>query len=114
MNSLLDRLRRFLSNAPDVPIEDSGHEIDSVDGVGAEPAVTLDDSALSCILAQIEQTKVGEYRCPETLDLLDEYAELVVGERDAAKLMPLVKSHIEHCADCSERYEALLRILEDS
>jgi len=62
----------------------------------------------------IEQTNEGEYSCEETMDLLDEYAELAASEQDAEAIMPLVKGHLEHCVDCTERYEALLRILEGS
>ena len=73
----------------------------------------LDDRSLTRFLELIEQTNEGEYTCAETLDLLDEYAEMVANHQDAATIMPLVKGHIEHCVDCTERYEALLRILEE-
>jgi hypothetical protein len=82
-------------------------------GTDASSAViTLDDASLTRLLRQVEQTEADEYTCQETLELLDEYAEIEVSERDAARLMPLVKGHLDHCVDCTERYEALLRILE--
>ncbi len=75
---------------------------------------SLNDKSLTRLMLLIEQTKEGEYACEETLDLLDEYSELAANGQDAQRIMPLVKGHLEHCIDCTERYEALLRILEGS
>jgi hypothetical protein len=79
----------------------------------AETGGSLDDISLIRLLDLIERTNEGEYACEETLDLLDEYVELVANHQDAESIMPLVKGHLENCVDCTERYEILLKILED-
>jgi hypothetical protein len=111
MNTLLDRLKRlFTSRSDDI---DSKELVSGVKAPAVETNITLDDSSLARLMELIEQTHEGEYSCQETLDLLDEYAELVAQHQDAETIMPLVKGHLEHCVDCTERYEALLMILEE-
>lgn len=111
---MLDRLKRLLSSGSE---KVNREELLTQKTIGKIPAVEteviLDDRSLTRFLELIEQTNEGEYTCAETLDLLDEYAEMVANHQDAATIMPLVKGHIEHCVDCTERYEALLRILEE-
>lgn len=115
MNTLLDRLRGLFTNQPDnLSDAETQRDISAVESAPLETEVALDDGSLSRLMLLIEQTKEGEYACEETLDLLDEYAELAASDQDAEAIMPLVKGHLEHCVDCSERYEALLRILEGS
>lgn len=115
MNSLLDRLRRLFAGQAQEPI---AKDMTAAEGskeltaVGAE--FFLDDSSLTQLMSLVERSREGEYACEETLDLLDEYVDLVARNHDAAVLMPLVKGHLDHCVDCTERYEALIRILEDS
>jgi len=75
-------------------------------------AVTLDEASLSSLLQQILFTSEGEYTCAETADLLDEYVDLVADHKDAEHLLPFVKHHLDHCVGCSERYQALLQIVE--
>lgn len=106
MNSLLDQLKRLFTGQSQNVIVESNAE--------TQPAVELNDNSLSRFMKLIEQTEEGQYGCEETLDLLDEYAELVVNHKDAETLMPLVKGHLEHCVDCTERYDALIKILESS
>lgn len=74
----------------------------------------MDEAAIASLMQLIERTKEGEYTCEETLDLLDEYVELVNAGQNVAEIMPLVKGHISDCPDCTERYEALITILQTS
>jgi hypothetical protein len=111
MNTLLDRLKRLFASGSDNV--NSEKLITDVEAPAVETKATLDDSSLARLMELIEQTQEGEYSCQETLDLLDEYAELVAQHQDAETIMPFVKGHLEHCVDCSERYEALLIILEE-
>lgn len=114
MNTLLNQLKRLFSRGPeDLPREELLRDGSVVKAPAVETEVVLNDSSLTRLMALIEQTEEGEYACEETLDLLDEYAELVATHQDAESIMPLVKEHLKHCVDCSERYEALLNILED-
>ena len=109
MNSLFDRLKRLFSGQS---------QTGSALSRDAEPvpldAVEFNDASLARLMKLIEHTDEGQYGCEETLDLLDEYAELVVNHQDAETLMPLVKGHLEQCVDCTERYDALVKILESS
>ncbi len=76
----------------------------------SEKKITND--ALVDLMQRLEKAKEGSYSCAEAFALLDEYVELVADDEEVAKLMPLVKSHIDMCPDCSESFEMLLRILK--
>ncbi|MDX1418149.1 MAG: hypothetical protein R3293_28375 [Candidatus Promineifilaceae bacterium] len=71
-----------------------------------------EEAVVISLMRLIEQTKEGEYTCEETLDLLDEYVELVSDGQNVAAIMPLVKNHIGDCPDCTERFEALIKIVQ--
>lgn len=79
---------------------------------GEDSYPAMDESAVITLMRLIEHTNEGKYTCEETLDLLDEYVELSADRQDVAAIMPLVKNHISDCPDCTERYEALLLILQ--
>lgn len=53
-----------------------------------------------------------EIGCDEVYLLLDQYAEMMSRDEDPGVMLPLVKRHLEMCADCREELEALLRALE--
>jgi hypothetical protein len=115
MNTLIDRLiRLFLSTPEKARSGDLLTGKSAVQPPAAETREFLDDRSITRFMDLIERTKEGEYICEETLDLLDEYVELVANHEDAEAVMPLVKGHLEHCVDCTDRYEALLKILEHS
>lgn len=75
-----------------------------------EPVLTED--TVKHLLREIKNTQEGMYNCDETFALLDEYAELVSNGEEAARLMPLLKAHLDMCPDCHEQYEVLMQILE--
>lgn len=64
------------------------------------------------VMTSLENTKIEEYTCDQVYELLDQFAELVYRQEDAAGLMPLVQHHLDMCGDCREEFEALLRILQ--
>lgn len=64
------------------------------------------------LMGMIEQTKDVEISCDEVFALIDQYAELAARGEDVAHLMPIVKHHLEMCVDCSQEYDALMRILD--
>lgn len=74
----------------------------------------LNENILKALMQQVEQTKEGIYTCEETFDLLDEYAELIDTDQDAAQLMPLVKAHLDMCPGCEKRFNILLNIISTS
>ena len=71
----------------------------------------LTEEVLTQLMRQVEQTKEGMYTCQETFDLLDEYIDLTIDNEDAAKLMPLVKAHLDACPPCTTQYKILQRVL---
>jgi len=63
------------------------------------------------MLRMAQMTDDTELSCDEVLALLDQFAEASARGEDAARLMPLVQRHLERCMDCTEEYQALMRIL---
>ena len=45
---------------------------------------------------------------------MEEFVELEVQSKDAGKITPLVREHLDMCPDCCEEYEALLSVLENT
>jgi len=92
----------------------TGERLTSEQANGTNPRNDLasEDTAVISLMELIERTKEGEYTCEETLDLLDEYVELVSDGKDVAAIMPLVKNHIGDCPDCTARFEALVKIVQ--
>jgi hypothetical protein len=72
----------------------------------------LDDAALVKLMHCLETTMENACSCAEAFAILDEYTELVASDEQAQQLMPLVKNHMDICADCREEFEALLTILQ--
>ena len=66
------------------------------------------------LVTMLDRTTPVEMSCDEVFSLLDQFAELAARGEDVAKLMPLVKQHLEMCADCREEYQVLARILDNS
>jgi hypothetical protein len=71
-------------------------------------------SLLHKLIAQLKDTRQIELGCDEVLAQLAQFAEMALRGEDMAKLMPLVKHHLDMCKDCSEEYAALLRILQSA
>lgn len=69
---------------------------------------------LKTVFRKIGQTQEVELTCGEVFDLLDQYAEMAANGEDVTKLMPLVKQHLEMCADCREEFESLLKVLQSA
>lgn len=66
------------------------------------------------LLPQLEDTREVELSCDDVLAVLDQFTEATLHGEDAATLMPLVQHHLDHCPDCHEEFEALLRVLKNS
>jgi hypothetical protein len=60
----------------------------------------------------LESVREEDVPCDEIYARIDQYVEREVDKKDAAKLMPLVREHLDLCPDCCEEYEALLDVLE--
>jgi hypothetical protein len=60
------------------------------------------------VVAETHETEIG---CDECFELLDSFAETEISGAEASVAMPLVGDHLDKCADCRSKFEALLRAL---
>jgi len=72
----------------------------------------LSNEAVLKFLRVLESVREEEASCDEVYAKIDQYVENEVDRKDAARLMPLVREHLDLCSECCEEYEALLDILE--
>jgi hypothetical protein len=91
IQELIRRVRKTIQNEQDVPNE-----------------------ALLGFLRVLEDVRVDDIPCSQVFARLDEYVEKEIHGQDAARLMPLLREHLDICTDCCEEYEALLTVLEQS
>ena len=77
-----------------------------------EPTRAPRNDATVMLLSQLEDTREVEMSCDDVLAVIDQFAESALRGEDAAALMPLVQHHLDHCPDCQEEFEALLRVLK--
>jgi hypothetical protein len=70
------------------------------------------DEVVAGFLRVLEEARVEDMPCEQVYAKLDEYVESEVHGREAAKLMPLLREHLDICPECCEEYEALLNCLE--
>lgn len=99
MNRLIDRIRQWMQGTPPP--------------TRVDPAPVLDEAAVNRLIDALCMTREDEFDCAQVYALLDEYAEHLVSERDAAALMPLVAHHLCLCGDCRGEQEALLLALRE-
>ena len=63
------------------------------------------------VVAETRETEIG---CDECFEQLDSFAELEVSGVEATVAMPLVSDHLNKCADCRSKFEALLMALRST
>jgi len=78
------------------------------------PQGKLQDEVVIKFLRVLENARDEELSCVEMYARLDEFVELEVQSKDAGKITPLVREHLDMCPDCCEEYEALLSVLENT
>ena len=59
----------------------------------------------------VAETREVEICCDECFERLDSFAESEHSGVEASAAMPLVGDHLDKCADCRSKFEALLRAL---
>jgi hypothetical protein len=59
----------------------------------------------------VAETREAEIGCDECFERLDSFAESELSGVEASAAMPLVGDHLEKCADCRGKFEALLTAL---
>ena len=74
----------------------------------------LSDEVVEGFLRVLEKIRTEDVTCKEVFVQLDEYVEKEVDGKDAARLMPLLREHLDICSDCCDEYEALVEVIEKS
>jgi len=74
----------------------------------------LSDEVVEGFLRVLDKVREDDVNCDEVFTQLDEYVEKQVDGKDAARLMPLLREHLDMCSHCCDEYEALLDIIEKS
>jgi hypothetical protein len=67
-----------------------------------------DVAKLVRVVAETREVEIG---CDECFERLDSFAEMELSGVNASAAMPLVGDHLDKCADCRSKFEALLRAL---
>lgn len=75
---------------------------------------SLSDDVVQGFIHELEKIRVEDVSCDEVFKQLDEYVEKEVKDGDAARIMPLLREHLDICSDCCDEYEALLDVLEET
>ncbi len=78
------------------------------------PKPQIPDELIESLIRSLEHTHDEECTCEDVYAVVDEFAEAEFRGEDAARLIPLIKQHMELCHNCCEEYEALLDVLEKS
>lgn len=77
-------------------------------------ATELPEEVVQGFLRVLEDARLQAMPCSEVFARLDEYVEKEAHGKQAAKLMPLLREHLDICPDCCQEYEALLSALKQS
>ncbi len=106
MSTFIERIRAMFGSPS--PAEKPAAETHT----DADASPVLDDADVRNLMMALSMTRDDELSCGEVYALLDEYADHVINDEDAAALMPLVEHHLVMCKDCCGQYDALMRVLE--
>jgi hypothetical protein len=79
-----------------------------------KPQEELRDEVVLKFLSVLEKARADDLSCDDLYTRLDEFVETQVKSKDADKIMPLIREHLDICPDCCEEYEALLNVLENT
>jgi hypothetical protein len=77
-----------------------------------KPQEDLQDEVVLKFLNVLEKARAEDMSCSDMFARLDEFVEREVQSKDAEKIAPLIREHLDMCPDCCEEYEALLTVLE--
>jgi hypothetical protein len=76
------------------------------------PQEQLSNEAVLGFLRVLENVDKEEISCDELYTRLDEYVDRQIDKKDADRIMPLMREHLNICPECCEEYEALLHVIE--
>lgn len=74
----------------------------------------LTDEIVQGFIRVLEEVRVEDTPCSQVFARLDEYVEREIHGEDVSRLMPLLKEHLDLCHDCTEEYEGLMAVLDQS
>ena len=77
------------------------------------PQEELQDEAVIKLLQILENVRDEDMSCDDLYAFLDQFVEREIQSKDAAKMMPLIREHLDLCSHCCDEYEALLAVLEN-
>jgi len=77
-----------------------------------KPQEELPDEVVLKLLKVLEDVRAEDMSCEDLYAFLDQFAEREMHSKDAAKIMPLIREHLDLCSHCCDEYEALLAVLE--
>jgi len=72
----------------------------------------LKDEVVLKFLQILDSVRAEEMSCDDLYARLDEFVERDIHSKDAEKIMPLIREHLDMCSHCCDEYEALLAVLE--
>jgi hypothetical protein len=70
--------------------------------------MTLKRGDVAKLVRVVAETRELEIGCDECFERLDIFAETKLSGMEASVAMPLVRDHLDKCADCRSKFEALL------
>ena len=72
----------------------------------------IDPTTFKKILISLTMTHEDEIDCEECYNHMDQFADMLREGEEPAKVMPLVRHHLDLCGDCNEEFEALYDALK--
>lgn len=72
----------------------------------------LTSGQVGSIVEMLGLTTDREFNCGECLQHVGEFAEFQLANKPVTEVIASVEQHLALCPECSEEYEALIRILK--
>ena len=88
--------------------------IQRIQNIVKPPQEELEDEVVLKLLKVLDKVRAEEMSCEDFYAQLDQFVEREVQSKDAAKIMPLIREHLDLCPPCCDEYEALLAVLEST
>ena len=76
--------------------------------------MTLKRGDVAKLVRVVAETRELEIGCDECFERVDIFAETELSGVDASAAMPLVRDHLDKCADCRSKFEALQTALRST
>lgn len=90
------------------------NSLQRIEDTTAKPQEELQDEVVLKFIQILEKLRSEEVSCDDLYSRLDEFVEREVHSKDAARIMPLLREHLDMCSHCCDEYEALMAVLENT